>query len=108
MNKPVMYLLAGNGSSARWWDDVLEHFQRYEVIPLELPGFGANPAPPCEDLPAYAEALLGATVKGRAIMAVGVSALLVLHALQRRPGHFSRSVLLAPVGAFCGSGACRR
>ncbi len=100
MNKPVMYLLAGNGSSARWWDDVLEHFQRYEVIPLELPGFGANPAPPCEDLPAYAEALLGATVKGRAIMAVGVSALLVLHALQRRPGHFSRSVLLAPVGAF--------
>ncbi|MBD8575975.1 alpha/beta hydrolase [Pseudomonas syringae] len=100
MSKPVMYLLAGNGSSARWWDDVLGYFQRYEVIPLELPGFGANPAPPCEDLPAYAEALVGATVKGSAIMAVGVSALLVLHALQRRPGHFSRSVLLAPVGAF--------
>lgn len=100
MSKPVMYLLAGNGSSASWWDDVIPSFQRYEVVPLELPGFGSNPEPPCEDLPAYAEALLAATVKGGAIMAVGVSALLVLHALQRRPGHFSRSVLLAPVGAF--------
>ena len=40
------------------------------------------------------------TEPGHAIMAVGVNALLVLHALQRRPGHFSRSVLLAPVGAF--------
>ncbi|GAB7532249.1 alpha/beta hydrolase [Pseudomonas sp. 3A(2025)] len=100
MSRPVMYLLAGNGSSARWWDDVIPYFQRYEVVPVELPGFGSNTEPLCEDLPAYTEALLAATVKGGAIMAVGVSALLVLHALQRRPGHFSRSVLLAPVGAF--------
>ncbi|WP_241001494.1 alpha/beta fold hydrolase, partial [Pseudomonas viridiflava] len=95
-----MYLLAGNGSSAEWWDDVVPCFQRYHVVPLELPGFGDNPQPPCEDLAAYAEALLSMTIRGSAIVAVGVNALLVLHALQRQPGHFSRSVLLSPVGAF--------
>ncbi len=100
MSKPLMYLLAGNGSAADWWDDALPHFQRYDVVPLELPGFGANPQPPCEDLADYAQTLLAMTQQGSAIMAVGVNALLVLHALQRRPGHFSRSVLLAPVGAF--------
>ena len=100
MSKPLMYLLAGNGSAADWWDDALPHFQRYDVVPLELPGFGANPQPPCEDLADYAQTLLAMTEQGSAIMAVGVNALLVLHALQRRPGHFSRSVLLAPVGAF--------
>lgn len=100
MSKPLLYLLAGNGSSAEWWDDALPHFEHYQVIALELPGFGSNPQPPCEDLASYAEALLAATVSGSAIVAVGVNALLVMHALQRRPGHFSRSVLLAPVGAF--------
>jgi len=100
MSKPLLYLLAGNGSAADWWDDALPHFQRYRVQPLELPGFGDNPQAPCEDLAAYAQALLEMTVQGSAIMAVGVNALIVLHALQRRPGHFSRSVLLAPVGAF--------
>ncbi|WP_137984105.1 alpha/beta hydrolase [Pseudomonas viridiflava] len=97
---PLLYLLAGNGSSAEWWDDALPHFQQHQVVPLELPGFGNNPQPPCEDLAAYADALLAATVKGSAIVAVGVNALLVMHALQRQPGHFCRSVLLAPVGAF--------
>ncbi len=100
MSKPLMYLLAGNGGTAEWWDDALPHFERYQVVPLELPGFGNNPEGPCEDLGAYAQALLAATVKGSAIIAVGVNALLVLHALQREPGHFCRSVLLAPVGAF--------
>ena len=100
MSKPRMYLLAGNGSAADWWDDALPHFQHHDVVPLELPGFGNNPQAPCEDLAAYAQALLAATDKGSAIMAVGVNALLVLHALQRQPGHFCRSVLLAPVGAF--------
>jgi len=100
MSKPLLYLLAGNGSAADWWDDALPHFQRYQVQPLELPGFGDNPLPPCHDLGEYAEALLGMTAPGKAIVAVGVSALIVLHALQRRPGHFSRSVLLSPVGAF--------
>lgn len=100
MSKPLLYLLAGNGSAADWWDDALPHFQRYQVQPLELPGFGDNPLPPCNDLAEYAEALLGMTEPGQGIVAVGVSALIVLHALQRRPGHFSRSVLLSPVGAF--------
>ncbi|MCS3470961.1 pimeloyl-ACP methyl ester carboxylesterase [Pseudomonas sp. JUb42] len=100
MSKPLLYLLAGNGGSAEWWDDAVPHFTRYQVVPLELPGFGINPQPPCADLAAYAEALIAATVRGSAIVAVGVNALLVLHALQRAPGHFCRSVLLAPVGAF--------
>jgi pimeloyl-ACP methyl ester carboxylesterase len=100
MNKPILYLLAGNGGAADWWDDVQPYFQHYRVIPLELPGFGDNPQAPCADLPAYAQALLAATEPGNAIFAVGVNALLVLHALQRRSGHFSRTVLLAPVGAF--------
>lgn len=100
MSKPLLYLLAGNGSAADWWDDALPHFQRYQVQALELPGFGGNRQAPCNDLGEYAEALLAVTLPGNAIVAVGVSALIVLHALQRRPGHFSRSVLLSPVGAF--------
>lgn len=100
MPQPLLYLLAGNGSAADWWDDALPHFQHYRPVPLELPGFGNHPAPPCADLAAYAQALLAATEPGHAILAVGVNALLVLHALQRRPGHFSRTVLLAPVGVF--------
>lgn len=100
MSKPLMYLLAGNGSAADWWDDALVHFHTYRVQPLELPGFGDNPQPPCDDLGGYADALLALTEPGQAIMAVGVGGLIVLHALQRRPGHFARSVLLAPVGAF--------
>ncbi|WP_449121850.1 alpha/beta hydrolase [Pseudomonas viridiflava] len=99
-DRPLLYLLAGNGSSVEWWDDAVPCFQRYQVVPLELPGFGDNPQPPCGDLAAYAEALLSMTIRGSAIVAVGVNALLVLHALQRQPGHFSRSVLLSPVGAF--------
>ncbi|CAM4271273.1 alpha/beta hydrolase [Bordetella muralis] len=99
-SKPILYLLAGNGGAADWWDDALPHFTQYQAVPLELPGFGDNPAPPCVDLAAYAQALIDTTERGSAIMAVGVNALLVLHALQRQPGHFSRSVLLAPVGAF--------
>ncbi|MCA3934140.1 MAG: alpha/beta hydrolase, partial [Burkholderia sp.] len=83
MSKPILYLLAGNGSAADWWDDALPHFRHYRPVPLELPGFGNHPAPPCEDLAAYAQALLDATEPGHAIMAVGVNALLVLHALQR-------------------------
>jgi pimeloyl-ACP methyl ester carboxylesterase len=100
MNKPLMYLLAGNGSAADWWEDTLPHFHHYRVQALELPGFGDNPQPPCTDLSGYAQALLEMTEPGHGIMAVGVNALVVLHALQQRPGHFARSVLLAPVGAF--------
>lgn len=108
MSKPVMYLLAGNGSAAEWWDDALPHLQRYHVVPLELPGFGNNPRAPCEDLTAYAQALLAMTVEGSAIMAVGVNALLVLHALQRQPGHFAAACCWRRSAHFCGSDGCRR
>ena len=80
MPQPLLYLLAGNGSAADWWDDALPHFQHYRPVPLELPGFGNHPAPPCADLAAYAQALLAATEPGHAILAVGVNALLVLFA----------------------------
>jgi len=97
---PTMYLLGGNGSASDWWLDALPHFERYRAVPVELPGFGDNPEPPCADIASYAEALMAITAPGSAIFAVGVNALVVMHALQRRPGHFSRIVLLAPVGAF--------
>lgn len=100
MERPILYLLAGNGSAADWWDDVLPCFHRYCPVPLELPGFGDNQAEPCRDLAGYAQALLAATIPGTAILAVGINALPVLHALQREPGHFSRTILLSPVGAF--------
>lgn len=75
--KPTLYLLAGNGGAADWWDDVAPRLQRYRPVPIELPGFGDNPAPPCASLDGYAEALLA----------------------QTDPGHFNRVMLLAPVGA---------
>lgn len=100
MNQPLLYLLAGNGGAADWWDDLLPCLQQYHAVPLELPGFGNNPQAPCVDMDGYVEALLSATERGHAIVAVGINALLVMHALRRKPGHFSRSILLAPVGAF--------
>lgn len=100
MPQPLLYLLAGNGGAADWWDDALPHFRHHRAVPLELPGFGDNPQPPCADLSAYAQVLLEATIPGQSILAVGVNALIVLHALQRKPGHFARTVLLAPVGVF--------
>ena len=100
MPQMKMYLLAGNGSAADWWDDAVPHFSRYSPVPLELPGFGNNAQAPLADLQSYAQALLEQTQPGHAIFAVGVNALVVLHALQRNPGHFARTVLLAPVGVF--------
>lgn len=100
MTHRVMYLLAGNGSAANWWDDALPHFAHYRPVPIELPGYGNNPAPPCDSLGHFADALLAATLPGQAIFAVGVNALVVLHALQKKPAHFARTVLLAPVGVY--------
>ncbi|MFN8916206.1 MAG: PEP-utilizing enzyme [Burkholderiales bacterium] len=100
MPRPLMYLLAGNGSAANWWDDALPHFAHYYPVPIELPGYGSNPAPPCHSLSHFADALLATTLPGQAIFAVGVNALVVLHALQKKPGHFARTVLLAPVGVY--------
>ena len=40
-HRPILYLLAGNGSAADWWDDMLPYLQHYRGVPLELPGFGS-------------------------------------------------------------------
>jgi pimeloyl-ACP methyl ester carboxylesterase len=100
MRNNPLYLLACNGGAADWWDDTLPLFSGYRPYPLELPGFGDNPEVPYENLGAYADYLLAHTQTASSIFAVGVNALVVLHALQRRPGHFARVVLLAPVGAY--------
>lgn len=98
MNK--LYLLGGNGSCKVWWDDALPLFQHYQALPLELPGFGSNTQTPCHDLTQLADAVLAQTQSGSSIVAAGINALPVLHAVVRHPGHFKRVILLAPVGAF--------
>ncbi|SMC27506.1 PEP-utilising enzyme, mobile domain [Andreprevotia lacus DSM 23236] len=100
MMQTTLYLLGGNGSCARWWQDALPHFQQYQAQAVELPGFGDNPAPPCQSLAELADALLAQTQAGSAIYAVGANALVVLHATVKAPHHFSRIVLQSPVGAF--------
>jgi pimeloyl-ACP methyl ester carboxylesterase len=95
-----IYLLAGNGSYAAWWDDCLPFFQQKIPIPVELPGSGSNRSERYRSLDELAEALLEQTEAGQEIFAVGVNALVVLHALVRQPRHFSKVMLLAPVGAF--------
>ncbi|MEM7659280.1 MAG: alpha/beta fold hydrolase [Bacteroidota bacterium] len=96
----VIYLLSGNGSTKAWWEDCLSLFQQRQPIPLELPGFGDNPSDQYQSVSQLSEALLEMTEAGSEIFAVGVNGLIVLHALVRKPGHFSRVSLLAPVGAF--------
>ena len=96
----TLYLLGGNGSTRHWWEDTLPLFRRYHTEPLELPGFGDNPLPPCTDLDQLAQAVLAATQPGAAILACGVNALPVLRALVLRPNHFGRVILLAPIGAY--------
>ena len=96
---PKIYLLSGNGSIKSWWADALPYFNRLEAIPLELPGYGSNHSEEYQSLAQLADALLAMTEPGHKIFAVGINALVVLHALVRRPGHFSKVYLLAPVGA---------
>lgn len=98
--RPHLYLLSGNGSSHAWWSDCIPHFQRYQPISLELPGYGDNLSDQYKSLDQLADALLVMTTAGHKIFAVGINALVVLHALVKRPGHFSQVYLLAPVGAF--------
>jgi pimeloyl-ACP methyl ester carboxylesterase len=95
-----LYLLSGNGSTQAWWADALPYFQHLEAIPLELPGFGDNASDQFQNLSQLADALLEMTAPGQKIFAVGINALVVLHALVKKPGHFSKVYLLAPVGAF--------
>lgn len=96
----ILYLLAGNGSTAEWWRDALPYFIKWQPMPLELPGFGDNPSHRYGRLEDLAEALLEMTFPGQRIFAVGINGLVVLHALVRKPNHFKKVILLAPVGAF--------
>ncbi|WP_043649941.1 PEP-utilizing enzyme [Chitinilyticum litopenaei] len=96
--RPKLYLLAGNGSAADWWDEVLPYFSQYQAVAIELPGFGGNTSELPDSLSGLADALAAQTEPGHAIVATGISALPVLHLLVRKPGHFSRTVLLSPVG----------
>jgi len=95
-----IYLLSGNGSYKAWWDDCLPYFKEKKPIPLELPGFGSNTSQQYQNLEQLAQALLDQTEENQEIFAVGINALVVLHALVRKPNHFSKVILLAPVGAF--------
>lgn len=95
-----LYLLSGNGAINAWWEDTIPYFHKLTPVPLELPGFGANPSDRFHSLNQLAEALLEMTEPGHAIFAAGVNGLVALHALAKRPGHFSDLYLLAPVGAF--------
>ncbi|QBC42770.1 alpha/beta fold hydrolase [Iodobacter fluviatilis] len=95
-----LYLLAGNGSASDWWDDVLPHFEAYLPQTIELPSFGDNTEPLPDSLQALSLALEKQLEPGHAILASGISALPVLHLLVRRPGFFSRVVLLSPVGVL--------
>ncbi|MBL0015858.1 MAG: alpha/beta fold hydrolase [Bacteroidetes bacterium] len=95
-----LYLLSGNGSIKSWFDETIPHFQTKQPIPLELPGYGDNPSNAFGSMAELAEALLEMTEPGQEIFAVGINALVALHALVRRPNHFSKVYLLAPVGAF--------
>jgi pimeloyl-ACP methyl ester carboxylesterase len=96
----TLYLLAGNGSTVAWWQETLPHFHTYRPCPLELPGFGDNPSTRFASLAELAQALLDQTQEGQQIFAVGINSLVVLHALVRKPQHFRRVMLLAPVGAY--------
>lgn len=98
----TLYVLGGNGSHAGLWQGLQAHVRHFELVPLELPGFGGNSAAPCVGLDAWVGALLRQTVPGHALLACGVSAIVALQAVRQAPGHFSRLILLAPVGAFLG------
>lgn len=98
----TLYLLAGNGGMARWWQDTLSHFERYRPEPIELPGFGENQEPPLNTLTDYADALVSKTSPGHNILACGVNALVVLHASVKHPQHFRHIILYGPIGAYLG------
>lgn len=98
----TLYVLGGNGSNADLWQALQAHVRQFDLAPVELPGFGTNAELPCVGLDAWVAALLRQTAPGHALLACGVSAIVALQAARRAPGHFSRLILLAPVGAFLG------
>lgn len=100
MNKPVLYLLAGNGSNASWWKFCQPYFKQYEAVPIELPGSGKNHSRLHGNFTELANSLLNQTNRGNEIFACGINALTVLHAETINPSYFSRITLFAPVGAF--------
>lgn len=100
VNTSKLYLLSGNGSTRTWWEATLPFFNQLEAVPLELPGFGDNPSGNYQTLGELADALISMTSPGSRIFAVGVNGLVVLRALVKEPEHFSKIILLAPVGAF--------
>ena len=95
-----LYLLGGNGSSAQWWRPCSGYFKHYQALPIELPGFGENQADLPRDLDEYAVALLQACEAGNSIVSCGISSLIVLRAATMRPGHFTKIILLGPIGVF--------
>lgn len=96
----ILYLLPGNGGIKAWFDDCLPYFSQIKPVPIELPGMGDNTSNKHKSLDELADALLETTRPGQKIFAVGINGLVVLHALTRRPHHFSETILLAPVGAY--------
>lgn len=98
--QPVLYLLSGNGSTRRWWEDTIPFFKTVRPVAIELPGFGDNPDTRFGSLDELAGALIEMTPEKGEIFACGVNALVALQAQVRKPGHFSKLILLAPVGAF--------
>lgn len=101
MNKTLrLYLLSGNGSMKSWWEETLPHFEIKDPVPLELPGFGDNQSSEYKSLEQLVDALIKMTEPGHEIFAAGINGLVVLHVLVKRPQHFSKVWLMAPVGAF--------
>jgi pimeloyl-ACP methyl ester carboxylesterase len=100
VSENVLYLLGGNGSYAAWFEDCLPHFTHLCPVPVELPGSGDNASTAYDSLESLARALIAQTQPGHTLFAVGINALVALHAEVLQPGHFKKLVLLAPVGAF--------
>ncbi len=100
----VVFIHGLSGSWQNWLENLPWFGSRFRAIALDLPGFGASPAPQWEtDVPAYGRLIRDFCEKldlggGTTLVGNSLGGLVALEALTTAPGAFERLVLVSSAG----------
>lgn len=100
-DKPILYLLGGNGSSKSWWKYSLPHFNSVDPVPIDFSHLN-NSSKNLDFfnfLDKLSDELVKQTQPGNNILACGINALAALRVCVKRPKYFNKIILFAPIGA---------
>lgn len=99
-DKPILYLLGGNGSSKEWWKYSLPNFKSITPVPIDFSHIHSSKNfNSFNFIDKLAGELVKLTQPGSNILACGINALIVLRVCVKYPQHFNKIILFAPIGA---------